>query len=220
MFAQCSQIIYNKIEVLMNKQELEKEIAKLTKQSQIQVQPFIAISNEFLFPIVALCLGLVCGYNIYIILCFLLIIVVSIHYDTYLSKIEIYDNYIVLYCKFLYTVNQKIIIHKKDIKNFNISLSSRLQKSCHYFGRMPYTFLLCETKLSIQTIDSLYQFNVKPCLNFQFCDYAFFLKVLDNAKYIPNFSKTLDFSSKTVYMDIKYYLKHKKQLPLYKRIIH
>ncbi len=194
---------------------------------RVQIQPFFSMSIYYILAIAVMLLSLFLNFpvlqNIVFVILIMMLVVESCQLYEYLSSILINDSAIILELRtFLKT--RHIVIPADDIKNFNVdvkvySFGIRGNKTNYksQIANILFATINYKTVIKISTPTGDYIYNVKNVMNCRLCPYETFLRLLDVANFIPNFSKTFDTNDAFTYKNINYYLKHHKQLPFIER---
>ena len=131
--------------------------------------------------------------------------------EEYVSELILDDCSLTLVYK-NHTNERKKKILLSDINSFNVVLNANNAKT----GKT--VSLFCETIVTINTKSSKkISFRETPTASFAFCNYAFMLRLLDIAKYLPNFKYEVKGNSETTKLDIANYALHGKRLSWLKR---
>lgn len=116
----------------------------------------------------------------------------------------------------VYKRGQKITRYRSipldNIVDFKVDLNANYAR----VGRS--VALFCKTKVKIDTGKEVISFKEVPTGSFNLCSYAFFLRLLQNAKYIPYLNWKVHGNALDVKEDANYMEMYGKRLPLYKRL--
>lgn len=115
----------------------------------------------------------------------------------------------------IYKQGKNIRIEKiplKEITSFKATLEANNIATGKHISIICKTFVIICAKNRNPIV-----FMQNPAINFSFCNYSFLLRLLDNAKYIPNFSYKIEGNSNICKQDIRNYVLNGKRLPFYQR---
>lgn len=131
--------------------------------------------------------------------------------EEYVSDIFIDKTFLGL----IYKQGKNIRIEKiplKEITSFKATLEANNIATGKHISIICKTFVIICAKNRNPVV-----FMQNPAINFSFCNYSFLLRLLDNAKYIPNFSYKIEGNSNICKQDIRNYVLNGKRLPFYQR---
>lgn len=106
-----------------------------------------------------------------------------------------------------------IVIDLDNIKSIHAKLEANNVRTSRS------STLFCETNVTIQTkTGKFFHFSENPTANLFQCSYAFLLRLIDNSRFLPNFTYEIQGNSEETKEDIKYYAQYGKRLPWYKML--
>ena len=131
--------------------------------------------------------------------------------EEYVSELILDDNSLkILYKGKNSEHTEEILLN--DIRSVDVLLNANNVRT----GKS--TSLFCETivTISIKSGEEI-SFTENPTASFSFCSYAFMLRLLDIARYLPNFRYEVEGNSEVAKLDVQNYAQYGKRLPFLKR---
>ena len=131
--------------------------------------------------------------------------------EEYVSELIIDDETLSL----LYKNNKGTRVHRINLDDI-VSIKAVLDANNVRTGKSVSFF--CQTEVTISTKDNKVSFIENPTASLSFCNYTFLLRLLDNAKYLPNFKYTVKGNSELTKKDIEHYAQFGKRLSAFKKL--